>query len=320
VQFYRTVEGRLSISVLLVLLLTYGLFQLGMTSLWALDPDGTQPALTAEGQQALLLGFQTVALLTGTLLAGVGHRRGLLFGGIVGVISGLVFLWALLVGLVEDHVPALSVGVLAPDSPNYRLALALVPMAYAFVGALGGGVGGKVWKPLPDLNLTAIAIGKGGPGKGLKGRRRDGPAVNAFSGRIAWPRVVAGTLVAVAGAGSTDRIIDLILRLSEGQLRVTTDQDNLLAYLMVFAFSILTGGFVAGATKANGIKQGLCVGAGAATILAGLFWNGAAHQSVSVAYPIVGTLCLGPIGGWFGGELLPPVEKKKPRNLMPTLP
>jgi hypothetical protein len=318
IQFHRTAEGCLLISLAVTALLSYGLFLLATTSLQAFDTENAESTLTPETKQWLFFGLQLMALLMGTVLAGVGHRRGLLFGGLVGAVTGLVFVWSLIVGLAAEHFPPLGGALLTPGSASYQMTLLVMPLIHTSVGALGGLAGSRIWKPLPELSLATFRSSKPGLRPGWHPRRLDlAVGASAFSGPISWPRVVVGTVVAALGGGWTDRIIDGLLAFSEGELKVTTDQDNLMAYLIVFAFSILLGGFVAGANKSNGIKQGLCVGIGASFLLAGLYWNGAANQSVSVIYPIVGTICLGPIGGWFGGELLPPAAKRDWRRLGP---
>jgi hypothetical protein len=69
---------------------------------------------------------------------------------------------------------------------------------------------------------------------------------------------------------------------------------------------------VAGATTRNGLKQGFCVGAGLA--MAGFFLTGTVEQSGALVFPILSTVALGSLGGWFGTELMPPGDTRHRRK------
>jgi hypothetical protein len=310
VRLQQTLEGRIFVSVLLVLALSYGLLSLCRTSLQGLNAESGGVPLDPLAKLSLFLAMQALAVLTGAALSGVGQRRGFVFGAMVGALNGLLIVWGLLTGLFGLLFPAFTTEPLTPGTHSYPIALLALPALLTICGAVGGFLGSVIWKPAPDLTLVLFPGGKPGT-PGWNPRR---PEINsdpgAMEGPVALKKVVVGTVVAFLGGGWTDSLIDAILALSEGHMKITTDTDNLLAYVVVFSFSILTGGFIAGAGRFNWMKQGGCVGIGAALTLALLFWNGVAQHSVSVVYPIIATLCLGPIGAWFGSEIMPPVSKK----------
>src|SRR5262249_8377415 len=85
---------------------------------------------------------------------------------------------------------------------------------------------------------------------------------------------------------------------------VTTFLEDQVSFAEFFSLAIMVGGCIAGASTKNGLKQGSCVGLASAIVLAGLFWAGY-FASGPRLYPIISTVFLGPIVGWFASELLP---------------
>ncbi len=175
---------------------------------------------------------------------------------------------------------------------------------------LGGLLGGAVWKPLSEIEgpFGAAPEASGHQTRRLA-LRRSATAWPVSPGRGRWRG--AGSLpepsVAVAGAVWTDAILNFVILATQGKLSILTAWEDQVSYGEVFSLSILIGGCVAGTNTFNGLRQGVHVGVGAAAILGMLFLSGFLQQSVPAVYPVLSTLFLGPIGGWFGSELLPPV-------------
>jgi hypothetical protein len=71
--------------------------------------------------------------------------------------------------------------------------------------------------------------------------------------------------------------------------------------------ALVAGSALAGATTLNFIKQGLCVGLGAGVILVGLRLSGKDVTVDDLLLIASSALALGMVGGWFGGQLFPPV-------------
>jgi hypothetical protein len=113
------------------------------------------------------------------------------------------------------------------------------------------------------------------------------------------------------GALNAPAIVDWIMRLSDRKLQVITQLENQVAYGEVFGLSILFGGCLAGATRPNGLKQGVCVAILVSVVLIGTLIRQAGEDPGAVLFPILSALLLAPVGGWFGSELLPPVAKRR---------
>jgi hypothetical protein len=123
--------------------------------------------------------------------------------------------------------------------------------------------------------------------------------------------VVAGIGLAVGGAVWADVIRDFIVDASEGKLKIVTHMQANLVTLEISALAILAGAALAGSSTFNGLKQGLTVGVGSAIVLAFVsIVNGPADLSLFLLQ-LACVLVLGVVGGWFGGQLLPPVIPHK---------
>jgi hypothetical protein len=108
-----------------------------------------------------------------------------------------------------------------------------------------------------------------------------------------------------------DVIRDFIVDASEGKLKIVTHMQANLVTLEISALAILAGAALAGSSTFNGLKQGLSVGCGAAIVLAVIsIVNGPAVLS-QFLLQLACVLCLGLVGGWFGGQLLPPVTPRQ---------
>jgi hypothetical protein len=73
----------------------------------------------------------------------------------------------------------------------------------------------------------------------------------------------------------------------------------------------LLAGAVAGSTTSNGFKQGLCVGLGVAIVLLGAHLGNPNASLEKTVFMVSSVLCLTMAGGWFGGQLFPPVVARR---------
>lgn len=305
-RWQQTLGGRVLLGGLLAVGLNCGLMQLSLSVVRAFGHEGLVRDLPALAGLGLLAGWQAVGLLVGAIVAGAGQKSGTALGVIVGVLSGLLFLAGVLSGCFASVLPAFAADVLMPGTLARNAALYGLPVAYALVGALGGWLGVRIWMPLPDADDPPLSVGPHAwSAQRRKAPRR--PMRSAWNGPVRWPRAVLGAVLAVTGALYTKVFIDSLVLLSEGKLTVVTVLQDQVAYAEVFSLAILLGGSVAGANTPNGLKQGMAVGIGAAAIIDALLLAGFLNPAAPAIYPVLSTLCLGPIGGWIGAELLPPV-------------
>src|SRR5262249_2155000 len=79
----------------------------------------------------------------------------------------------------------------------------------------------------------------------------------------------------------------------------------------ITALSALLGAGLAGATTMNGIKQGLCVGVGAAVVLTGMDLASGTAGVGNTLLLVVSTVGLGFAGGWVSGKVFPPVDQRR---------
>jgi hypothetical protein len=129
---------------------------------------------------------------------------------------------------------------------------------------------------------------------------------------------VVGAAVAVAGAASAGAVLQWMLEASGGRLNIDSHLQARLVTWEITALALLAGGALAGATKMNPVKQGLCVGLGATSVLLGMRLS-ADRFSLEELIMIAGnTVALGLVGGWFGGQMFPPVLGARPRGLGPA--
>ncbi len=308
-KWHQSPEGRLVIGVMLALGLCYGFLQCGMAVLRGLGREAPSGALSPLAGLVLFQGLQALALLPAGALAGAGQRRGALLGAATGLFSGLFFISGMLTGVLSSLVQSFSEQLLKPGTPIHDLTLYSLPVIHTFFGTVGGLAGSLVWRAPVEVTLPFLS-----PKKQLALRREATSSRPLFrwEGPIAWGHVLVGTVVAIAGAVNTPTIVDFILRASDDQLKIMTQLEDAVAYGEIFALSILAGGCLAGAHSPNGLKQGVCVGMTLAFLMAGIFYKG--PNAPSVVYPVLCALCLAPVGGWFGSELLPPTVQGRGRR------
>jgi hypothetical protein len=291
--WHNTPWGRILVGLLLAQGLSHGLRTLCDAGFLAVGDAATQGVWTTLFGLILLQGLQGVSLVLGGAVAGAGQARAIFYGAIVGLWNGLLLL---------------AVQYLNGESQTQAILYGQPPLHLLF-GALGGLLGKLIWKPLPALDVPA-AMGKPKVAVSTHGKR------SMFSGPVAWVRVGAGVALAAGGAVWTKVILDLIVDASQGKLTPTSHLQAQLVTWEIFALGMLGGGGIAGATTSNGSKQGLCVGLGTAALLVGFSLGRPNVIPEQLVFTVSCSLALTLVGGWFGGQLFPPIlapRRKKMR-------
>jgi hypothetical protein len=246
----------------------------------------------------LLQALQGVSVLSAGLLIGAGQGRGILYGALMGIWNGIFF-------IVAQH---------WMGSTPSTVSIFGEPILQAAFGAVGGLIGSIIWKPLPSLSLAPeLRITK--PAPALSKRR------SYFSGSIAWGRVLSGTTLAVGGVVWANVIREFVLEASEGKLRIDTHLQADLVTWEISALAMLAGSAFAGFNTFNGMKQGLAVGVSTGVILLGIRLTASVLTPELLMLTLISALGLCTAGGWFGGELFPPViagKFKKRRRPAPA--
>ncbi len=295
VRWRQTPWGRVLIGLALSQGLFYGLRQLLTGALMALQSDGSPEQIW--GTPAGLVLLQVLRLLTlviGAILAGGGQRYGAALGAVVGLGNGVLSVF------------------LQPGPVPVRTAIEMYgqPLLQTVFGALGGWVGCAFWQPVPIVDPNAHRLAR---------KRATRRARSLFAGPVAWVRVCMGVALAVAGTLSAAVLLDLALEASRGTLSTTDAMQDQMVTWEIKALALLLGGALAGATTANGGKQGLAVGIGSSIILIGIRLHQAHYWLEVAALTLVSSFSLTFVGGCFGSQLFPPVVKfRRPRDLGPT--
>jgi hypothetical protein len=295
-DWQQTPWGRLFVGLLLAQGLYYVLHHLLTAGLLATREDEANNVWATLTGLMLLQGLQVMSVLAAGLLTGAGQPRGLLFGSVVGVWNGVMFL--------------LAQGWFG--RPLTMMNMYGEPIIQAAFGALGGLIGSLIWKPspmllVPEVRRTPVPVAP----------TRERPS--ALAGPIAWTRVLTGITLAVGGIVWVNVIRDFILEASEGKLRINTHLQAELVTWEISALALLAGSALAGANTHNGLKQGLCVGIGTGIVLLGIRLAGNTFAPLPMLLNLVSMLALGMAGGWFGSQLLPPVHRVSRRKRIPAV-
>jgi hypothetical protein len=272
----------------------------------------------------IFLGIQALALFAGGMLAGAGQSKGIAYGAVVGLMSAClafaILLSGALAGVIEPF-SKVSLTPLPPPQPMTPQALMAygMPLTHFVFGLLGGLIGMAVWKPLPKLNLPASVPSEQKPSLATKislPPQGDKKTLFPWAGPIAWIRVLAGVAVAIGGAIFTKPILKFLLALGGlEQAEIVKVQENV-AHGELLALSVLIGGTIAGATTGNGLKQGVLVGftAGIGMVIYFMIIGETSAGVEKLLGPLLSSIFLGPLGGWFGSELMPPAPKGRVLN------
>jgi hypothetical protein len=291
-SWQQTPWGRILIGLFLAQGLYYGFRNLCTAGHLVAGESSAHTVWSTLTGLILLQGLQAIGVLIAGGLAGAGQRQGFLYGGLVGVWNGLLF-------IVAQH---------ATNGQELTVvALFGLPILQTAFGVVGGFVGSCIWRPLssvavPPAPRTPVPVGLG---------RR---AQSAFTGPVAWGRVLTGITVAVGGSIWANVILDFVLEAAEGKLSIRSHLQAQLVTWEITALAMLTGSVLAGASTTNGLKQGLCVGLGTGAVLLGIGLANANLSLPQVLSTLASDVCLGLAGGWFGGQLLPPLYQPPVRK------
>jgi hypothetical protein len=110
-------------------------------------------------------------------------------------------------------------------------------------------------------------------------------------------------------------IREFVLEASEGKLRIDTHLQAGLVTWEISALALLLGSAIAGASTSNGLKQGLVTGLGAVLVLLVVRLGGTGFVLQQFIFNAASALCLCLAGGWFGSQLLPPLQLAHRRHL-----
>jgi hypothetical protein len=285
-RWQQTSWGRVLIGLILAQGLFYGLRHLLTGILLASSPEG-QDIWEDMTNLLFLQAIQLLALLAGGILAGGGQHQGLFLGTMVGALNGIL-------------------AIVLRQNPGQELTMVGLygqPLLHAAFGAFGGWIGGTIWKPIQPVLLVSAPQRKAPP------RRK----VSPFAGRVYWFRVVTGAAFAIAGTLSATLIFQKVLDASRGALGTTDELQDRLITWEIKALAMLVGGVLAGATTSNGLKQGLFVGLVSSVILSGILAPKTDAWLEVAGLTVISAFSLGMVGGWFGGQLFPPIIKRDPR-------
>ncbi|TMQ33576.1 MAG: hypothetical protein E6K70_12350 [Planctomycetota bacterium] len=289
----QTPWGRICVGLLLAQGVYYVLRHLFTAGLLAASSEATGVWATLSGL-VLVQVLQAVGVLLAGMLSGAGQRRGILLGTLVGIWNGVFFV------VVQACVGQTSTPI----------DLFGEPMLQAAFGAVGGFIGSQIWKPLPSVSLPFE----------MRGAKAITPPVKRrsyFAGPIAWTRVLTGIALTVGGVMWANIIRDLVIEASEGKLSIDSQLQADLVTFEVSALAMIAGSGFAGANTFNGLKQGLCVGLGSGAVLFGLRLGTGNFSPEILILTLVTAIGFGVAGGWFGGELFPPLlaagERKRRR-------
>ncbi len=287
----HTPLGRILVGLVIAQGVYHGLRHLLAAGLLAVGDESAQEVWTTLTGLIVVQVLQALGLLIGGAIVGAGDKQGTLYGGMMGVWNGVLSIL-----LQRDHAHLLT-----------AITLYGQPLLQTAFGAIGGFLGSRIWQPLPALILPgnqALA------NQAIAKPRKPSP----FAGPIAWGRVAVGATLAVGGTLWANVVLDMLLDASEGKLNVDTHLQAQIVTWEITGVAMLVGSALAGVNTMNGLKQGLCVGLTSAALLIG-FRVGASNTNLqNLLITAACAVVLGLAGGWFGGQLFPPVFRAPRRN------
>jgi hypothetical protein len=286
-RWQQTPWGKILIGLILAQGLNFGLQQL-VTAVFIATGDGSDVWRTLWG---IVVRHSVLAasLLIGGALSGAGQRRGIIYGAFVGLTSGVISV------CLHNNISEIF------SSPL----IYAEPVIHLVTGAFGGALGMLIWRPipvLPELEGSSTQIPLPGLGAILG---------DMFTGPVHMGRVCAGAFVVVIGVVWSQAIMEFLLGFSNGALALTSNLQAHLVSLEIAALVVLIGAAFAGATTRNGMKQGLCVGLAASAIVLGVQISTPRFVLEGAIFTMSGIGVFAVVGGWFGGQLFPPVVARK---------
>ena len=285
-RWQHTALGRVAVGIILAQGLALGLKHLMTAGLLAGGEDTAVELWGSVTGLILLHSLHALGLFVGGALAGAGQDRGAFLGALTGLGSGMIFL-ALMPATTQ----------LLPDGSYYAQ-----PLVHLLFGAIGGWVGRTIWKPIPVFVVPQFKPTTPPPALF---------EVRWLSGPIAWGRVIAGATLMACGMVWSNMILNWMVDASRGTLALTTHFQAKLISAEIAGLTMLVGAAFAGATTWNGAKQGLCVGVGGAVLYLGFQWANPTILLETAVFAVSCTIGLGLVGGWFGGQLFPPLGERR---------
>ena len=309
-----TAAGRLMVGVILATGLYVAVLKVTRGVLRLTDPDladgwlpgpGPGPGLATGSGPEVVPAARSLATAFGAVVAAAGQARGLWLGFGVGLAGGGLFL---------------GYELLAGASPGDLGQYLLLPVLAA-LGAVAGAVGSRIWGAAPDLSLHLEKPQKLSSSRFLTEANAAPPARPT-----SWVRVLLGALVIVIGVAVADELRLAAQRYSGGLLRVRSVGQGEYITWQIASLAVLMGGLLAGASTGAGLRHGFLAGSLGGLAVLGLYLKSGGSlppidwwlarlsldrlppTSPSVAVAVVGGLfLLGTLGGWLGGQLLPPL-------------
>jgi hypothetical protein len=287
-QWQQTPWGKIIVGLILAQGLRFGLQHL-LTAGFLASGDDTDVWHTLWGI-VLHHAVYAVSLIIGGALAGAGQRGGIVYGALIGLVSGII-------SLALQH---------QSGEPFSSVLVYAEPVIHLAIGALGGALGMLIWRPIPRIpelegnTPTPMPL----PTFGISLNK-------LFSGPVYFGRVCAGAFVIVVGVVWSKAIMEFLLRASSGTLTISSQLQAELVSMEIAALVALIGSSFAGATTRNGFKQGFCVGLAASMIVLGIQISGPKFTVESGVAMMSGIIVVSLVGGWFGGQLFPPLDPSK---------
>ncbi len=287
-QWQQTPWGKILVGLILAQGLSFGLLQV-LTAGFLASGDGANVWQTLWGI-VLHHAVHAVSLIIGGALAGAGQRRGIIYGAFIGLTSGIISLFW------RQHSSVSFASVLVYAEPAIHLA----------IGGLGGAIGTLIWRPAPHLPEL-----EGSTPTPVPIPTFNFSFANAFTGPVYIGRVCAGAFIIVVGVVWSHAIMVFLLNASNGAFAVSSKLQAHLVSMEIAALVVLLGAGFAGATTRNGVKQGLCVGLAASVIVLGIQIGSPNFILESSLFTMMGIAIVSLVGGWFGGQLFPPLDSRR---------
>lgn len=253
--------------------------------------------------------LQSLALVAGGFIAGAGHHQSVAAGAALGVANSV-----LLSGML----------VVLRRTPN-ELILYGQPVLHAFVGAISGFIGQRIWQPVPDLAPIARVSRMGEELLSIVlPEFEEIPEVEP----LPWGRILLGSVVAMGGTMWARLILAFVLSGGEAHELL---QSQFITWEITVVAQLLGGG-IAGSNTRRGFHYGFWVGILAAAMMLLLLSTTemrlATHEVLAsilglaisegsptaVMFQAGQALMLGLLGGWLGSLILPRITRKKRRS------
>jgi hypothetical protein len=277
--------------------------------LWSGDAGADVEFWASPNGQAVQQVTQAVALFVGSTVAGAGQSYALAIGAAVGVVNAvLIISLQALVGQLPDE-----------------MTLYVQPLLHALLGAVGGAIGGRIWRPVPGLPV--LPAGPNPEQKHLTTQLPDQPYEVLYE-PLPWVRMLLGAAVAVGGTLGAPFIRDLVLSLTGGSVGPEIQRSPFIPW-EIAAVAQLIGGGIAGMNTRGGGKYGFGVGLLAAGLLAlvlaltglrlyaheflaWLLGLGVPDGSPAVfVVQSVQVVLVAAFGGWLGSHTMPVIPPKR---------